>query len=57
MMFLGWPDRPSRLRAVEPGQPGDLCVLTQPPAVVLAELDAGMVAAAVIGGTVAHPAG
>ena len=44
-MFLGWPDRPSRLRAVEPGQPGDLCVLTQPPAVVLAELDAGMVAA------------
>ena len=57
MMFLGWPDRPSRLRAVEPGQPGDLCVLTQPPAAVLAELDAGMVAATVIGGKVAYPAG
>ena len=38
-MFLGGPDRPGRPRAVEPGQPGDLCVLTQPPAAVLAELD------------------
>jgi predicted amidohydrolase YtcJ len=55
-MFLGWPDRPGRLRAVEPGQPADLCVLTQPPAAVLAELDAGMVAATVIGGEVAYAA-
>jgi len=56
-MFLGWSDQPSQLRAVEPGQPGDVCVLTQPPAAVLAELDAGMVAATVIGGEVAYAAG
>ena len=55
-MFLGWPERPGQARAVETGQPGDLCVLTQPPAEVLAELDAGMVAATVIGGQVAHAA-
>jgi predicted amidohydrolase YtcJ len=55
-MFLGWPDRPGRPRTIEPGQPGDLCVLTQPPAAALAELDAGMVAATVIGGEVAYAA-
>jgi len=55
-MFLGWPDRPGQPRTVETGQPGDLCVLTQPPAAVLAELDAGMVAATVIGGEVAYAA-
>jgi predicted amidohydrolase YtcJ len=49
-MFLGWPDRPGRVRTVGTGQPGDLCVLTEPPATALAELDAGMVAATVIGG-------
>jgi predicted amidohydrolase YtcJ len=53
-MFLGWPDRPGRARAVEPGQPGDLCVLSEPPAAALAELDAGMVAATVIGGELAY---
>ncbi len=53
-MFLGWPDRPGRARAVEPGQPGDLCVLSEPPATALAELDAGMVAATVIGGELAY---
>ena len=31
-MFLGHPDQPSRPRTVESGQPGDLCVLTVPPA-------------------------
>jgi predicted amidohydrolase YtcJ len=56
MMFLGWPDQPGRARTVQTGQPGDLCVLTQPPAVVLAELDAGMVAATVIGGELAYVA-
>ncbi len=50
------PDRPGRPRTVEPGQPGDLCVLTQPPAAALAELDAAMVAATVIGGEVAYAA-
>jgi predicted amidohydrolase YtcJ len=55
-MFLGPPDRPGQPRAVESGQPGDLCVLTQSPAAVLAELDAGMVAATVIGGEVAYAA-
>jgi predicted amidohydrolase YtcJ len=55
-MFLGWPDRPGQARVVETGQPGDLCVLTQPPAAALAELDAGMVAATVIGGEVAYAA-
>jgi predicted amidohydrolase YtcJ len=55
-MFLGWPDRPGRARSVEPGQPGNLCVLTEPPAAVLAELDAGMVAATIIGGDIAYAA-
>ncbi|MCV7100975.1 amidohydrolase family protein [Mycobacterium palustre] len=53
-MFLGRSDRPGRARAVEPGQPGDLCVLSEPPATVLAELDAGMVAATVIGGELVY---
>ncbi|MEB3980526.1 amidohydrolase family protein [Mycobacterium sp. 663a-19] len=53
-MFLGRADRPDRARTVEPGQPGDLCVLTEPPATVLAELDAGMVAATVIGGELVY---
>jgi predicted amidohydrolase YtcJ len=56
MMFLGWPDRPSRARTVAAGQPGDLCVLTQPPAAALAELDAAMVAATIVGGDVAYTA-
>jgi hypothetical protein len=53
-MFLGRPDRPGRPRSVEAGQPGDLCVLTEPPATALAELDAGMVAATVIGGELVY---
>jgi len=53
-MFLGRPDQPGRARTVEPGQLGDLCVLTEPPATVLAELEAGMVAATVVGGELAY---
>ena len=53
-MFLGRPDRPGRARAVEAGQPGDLCVLNEAPATALAELDAGMVAATVIGGELVY---
>lgn len=55
-MFLGRPDRPDQPRAVAPGQPGDLCVLSVPPAVALAELDARTVAATIIGGEIAHVA-
>ncbi len=46
-MFLGHPDRPAEARTVEPGQPGDLCVLSAPPAEVLENLDSDMVAATV----------
>lgn len=53
-MFLGRPDQPGRARTVETGQPGDLCVLTEPPETALAELDAGMVAATVIGGELVY---
>jgi predicted amidohydrolase YtcJ len=53
-MFLGRPDEPGRARTVEIGQPGDLCVLSEPPATALAELDAGMVAATIIGGELVY---
>jgi predicted amidohydrolase YtcJ len=53
-MFLGRADQPGRARTVETGQPGDLCVLTEPPATALAELDAGMVAATIIGGELVY---
>ncbi|HTX97226.1 MAG TPA: amidohydrolase family protein [Mycobacterium sp.] len=53
-MFLGRSERPGRVRTVEVGQPGDLCVLTEPPETALAELDAGMVAATVIGGELVY---
>jgi predicted amidohydrolase YtcJ len=56
-LFFGCPDQPTRLRAIEPGQPADLCVLAAPPEVVLAELDAGMVAATVISGEIAYATG
>ena len=55
-MFLGWPDRPGRARAIATGQPGDLCVLSEPPKTVLAELDSSMVAATIIGGEIAYVA-
>lgn len=53
-MFLGRADQPGRPRTVEAGQPGDLCVLREPPATALAELDAGLVAATVIGGELVY---
>lgn len=53
-MFLGWSDRPGRPRTVEIGEPGDLCVLTEPPAAALAQLDAGLVAATIIGGDLVY---
>ena len=56
-MFLGRADQPGRVRTVEAGQPGDLCVLNEPPATALDALDAGLVAATVIGGEIAYAAG
>lgn len=53
-MFLGWSDRPDRPRTVEIGEPGDLCVLSEPPAAVLAELDAALVAATLIRGELVY---
>jgi predicted amidohydrolase YtcJ len=56
-MFFGAPDRPTQARTLQPGEPGDLCVLSVPPETALAELDAGMIAATVIGGEIAYAAG
>jgi hypothetical protein len=56
-MFFGCPDQPTRARTLEPGEPGNLCVLSVLPEAALAELDAGMVAATVIGGEIAYAAG
>ncbi|MGE0215116.1 amidohydrolase family protein [Mycolicibacterium sp.] len=53
-MFLGEPDRPAVPRAVAPGAPGDLCVLTAGPDRVLADLDAALVAATVVGGELVY---
>ncbi|MGH3633032.1 amidohydrolase family protein [Mycobacterium sp.] len=54
MMFLGRLEQPSRVRTVEPGQPGDLCLLAVPPEAALENLDAGMVAATVIDGQIVY---
>jgi predicted amidohydrolase YtcJ len=56
-MFFGRPDQPTRPRLIEPGEPGDLCVLSVPPETALAELDSGMVAATVVSGHLAYVAG
>lgn len=56
-MFAGHPDRPATPRTIAPGQPGDLCVLTAPPAEVLATLDSGLVGATIVAGTVVFDAG
>jgi predicted amidohydrolase YtcJ len=56
-MFFGRPDQPTRPRTVEPGEPADLCVLGVSPEAVLAELDADMVAATIVGGQFAYLGG
>ena len=53
-LFLGDAHRPARPRRIAVGEPGDLCVLAAPPPRVLAELDAGLVAATVVAGRVVH---
>ncbi|OBI76514.1 amidohydrolase family protein [Mycobacterium sp. E740] len=52
-MFLGHADRPTEVRTVAAGQPGDLVALAAAPAEILAELDADMVAATVTAGDTA----
>jgi predicted amidohydrolase YtcJ len=52
-MFFGTSSQPSDPRAVQPGHPGDLCMLASPPDEVLNELDPQMVAATVVAGEVA----
>ncbi|PRC42295.1 hypothetical protein C6A85_000000111245 [Mycobacterium sp. ITM-2017-0098] len=54
-LFTG--DRPGVPQRIGPGARGDLCILTAPPADVLAELDAGAVAATVIAGEVVYAKG
>jgi predicted amidohydrolase YtcJ len=49
-MFTGYADRPDVPRAIEPGQPGDLCVLGAPPVEVLDTLDADLVTSTIIAG-------
>ncbi|WP_179476001.1 amidohydrolase family protein [Mycolicibacterium vinylchloridicum] len=49
-MFTGHAERPDVPRTVDPGQPGDLCVLGASPVEVLDTLDAGLVTATIIGG-------
>jgi predicted amidohydrolase YtcJ len=56
-MFFGFPGQPTRARAVEPGEPADLCVLRVPPEAALAELDADMVAATIVDGQFTYLAG
>jgi hypothetical protein len=55
-MFFGRPDQPARARTLQPGEPGDLCLLSVPPEAALKELDAGMVAATIVGGRIAYAA-
>jgi predicted amidohydrolase YtcJ len=56
-LLLGTATEPASARAIAPGQPGDLCVLSAPPADVLRDLDAKLVAATVIDGQLVSPSG
>ena len=53
-LFLGTATAPTALRSVAPGQPGDLCVLDVPPAILLEDLDGGAVVATLIDGEIAY---
>jgi predicted amidohydrolase YtcJ len=56
-MFFGMSGNPTDPRTVQPGQPGDLCVLVAPPDGVLKELDSQMVAATIVAGEVVFERG
>jgi predicted amidohydrolase YtcJ len=51
-MFHGEPERPAATRTVAPGQPANLCVIAAPPDELLHELDADLVAATIVEGSV-----
>ncbi len=51
-MFLGSAQIPALPRRIEPGGPGDLCVLTVPPAEALRTLASDLVLAAVVSGVI-----
>ncbi|MGI9162509.1 MAG: amidohydrolase family protein [Mycobacterium sp.] len=51
-LFLGSADQPGRIREIAIGQPGDICLLSVPPATALAELSAGMVELTAVAGQV-----
>ncbi|MED5811467.1 amidohydrolase family protein [Mycolicibacterium sp. 050232] len=51
-LFIGGADHPARPRRIAPGEPGDLCLLTETPYRVLDALDADLVAATIVGGAV-----
>ncbi|AWT51269.1 amidohydrolase family protein [Mycolicibacterium smegmatis] len=51
-LFFGTAQDPAHPRRVDVGQPGDLCVLAAPPRHVVETLDADLVAATIIGGSV-----
>jgi len=54
-MFLGAADHPAEHRYIEPGEPGDLCVLSVPPDEALRTLASDMVVATVVAGDLAEP--
>ncbi|MGW4096800.1 amidohydrolase family protein [Mycobacterium sp. NPDC004974] len=51
-LFLGSAENPARPRRIAPGEPGDLCLLTDSPQRVVDALDADLVAATIVGGLV-----
>ncbi|MGV0744088.1 amidohydrolase family protein [Mycolicibacterium sp. XJ870] len=51
-LFFGAAEHPATPRRIAAGEPGDVCVLSEPPPQVLDALDADLVAATIIGGTV-----
>ncbi|MFZ0832438.1 MAG: amidohydrolase, partial [Mycobacterium sp.] len=51
-MFMGTGDRPAVPRRIEPGQPGDLCILSVPPDDALRSLSCDMVVDTVIAGAI-----
>jgi predicted amidohydrolase YtcJ len=51
-MFFGTSSQPTESRTIQPGRPGDLCVLAAHPDEVLVELDSQMISATVVAGEV-----